>query len=41
MVISYRQLNNGDDRERLFKSIEELSAKLNLGSSVSARQAVP
>ena len=30
MVMSYRQLNSEDDRERLFKSIEELSAKLNL-----------
>jgi magnesium chelatase subunit H len=38
MVMNYRQLNNEDDRERLFKSIEELSAKLNLtGVEASAR----
>ena len=30
LVMNYRQLNNDDDREVLFKSIEELSAKLNL-----------
>ena len=29
MLMSYRQLNNEDDRERLFKSINELSEKLN------------
>jgi len=40
MVMSYRQLNNEDDRERLFKSIEELSGKLNLGAAVNGHPEV-
>ena len=40
MVMSYRQLNNEDDRERLFKSIEDLSGKLNLGAVVNGHPAV-
>jgi len=40
MVMSYRQLNNEDDRGRLFKSIEDLSGKLNLGASVNGHPKV-
>jgi magnesium chelatase subunit H len=40
LVMSYRQLNDEDDRESLFKSIEELSVKLNLNPNVKRSQAV-
>lgn len=41
LVMTYRQLNNEAERESLFKSIEELSVKLNFETSVIQRQATP
>jgi len=40
-VMNYRQANNEDDRERLFKLIEELSEKLNFANAATACRASP